>query len=117
MTIRRLQRSEWGEFCRHASHGHFAGKHASIEIFSLEFGAQLEAQHQPWIGMAYDPQRDFLELIAGDLDHLVNRPRELYVDETLPDLISMEIVDEDGVRQIVTLRDPVMLPPPTTSGW
>jgi hypothetical protein len=40
------------------------------------------------------------------------RPRELYVDEELLGIVSFQIIDAEGVRQIVTLRDPLMLPGP-----
>jgi hypothetical protein len=109
MSIRRLERNEWRAFCRHASRG-YTGKHTRIEVLSLQSGSQLEAHHLPWIRMAYDPESDVFELVVGDVDHLVRRPRELYVDEGVSDVISLEIVDAEGARQIVTLRDPLMLP-------
>ena len=39
-------------------------------------------------------------------------PRELYVEHNATGLKSMEIIDDAGQRQIVKLRDPIMLPPP-----
>jgi len=62
--------------------------------------------------MSYHPHDDVLELLAGDLDHLICRPRELYVDEAPLGIICLQIVDADGLRQIVTLSDPPMLPKP-----
>jgi hypothetical protein len=53
-----------------------------------------------------------LELLIGELDHLIRAPRELYVDEELLGIVSFQIIDAEGVRQIVTLRDPLMLPGP-----
>ena len=52
-----------------------------------------------------------IEIALDGLDHMVNRPRELYVDVGPGGMISLEIVDGGGVRQIVRLRDPLMLPP------
>jgi hypothetical protein len=34
----------------------------------------------------------------------------LYVDDALPGTVSLQIINAEGVRQIVTLRDPLMLP-------
>jgi hypothetical protein len=62
--------------------------------------------------MSYDPKSDVLELLLLDLDHLIQAPRELYVDEALLGVVTLQIVNADGVRQIVTFRDPLMLPPP-----
>ena len=66
----------------------------------------------PLLGIVYDSENDVLELLVGDMDHLIGAPRELYVDEELLDIVSFQIVDADGVRQIITLRDPLMLPGP-----
>lgn len=113
MSIRRLERSEWQGFCIWVSHG-FVGKAVAIEVTSLEFGTQPETQQLPLLGMSYDPKDDVFELIVGEVDHLIRAPREVYVDETpwTTDSITLQIVDADGVRQIVTMRDPLMLPAP-----
>ena len=111
MTIRRLDRSEWGVFCLRATRG-FLGKEVRIETASPEIGFQIEVRRLPLVGMSYDPQSDVLELLLRDLDHLIQAPRELYVDEALFGVVTLEIVNADGVRQIVTFRDPLMLPPP-----
>jgi hypothetical protein len=110
MSIRRLERNEWQGFCIRVSHG-FVGKAVAIEVTSLEFGAQPETQRLPLLGMSYDPQDDVFELIVGEVDHLILAPREIYVDETPSvDSFMLQIIDADGVRQIVTMRDPLMLP-------
>lgn len=44
------------------------------------------------------------------LDHLIRKPKEVYVDEDVGGLTSVEIVREDGSRDIVKLRDPLLLP-------
>jgi hypothetical protein len=114
MTIRRLERSEWRGFCIRASRGSL-GKHVRIEVASLQIGFQLEAHRLPLLGISYDPKSDVLELLVGELDHLIYAPRELYVDEGVFDMISLQVIDADGVRQIVTFRDPLMLPAPQPS--
>ena len=113
MTIRRLERSEWTGFCLRASRG-FIGKHVQIEIASLQIGSQFEVHRLPLLGMAYDPKSDVLELLIGELDHLVRCPREFYVDEELLGVVSLQIIDAEGIRQIITLRDPLMLPAPAS---
>ncbi len=109
MTIRKLERSDWGWYCIRASRV-FIGKQADIEVSSLDVGSQTEARRLPLIGMSYDPKSDVLTLLVGDLSHTIHAPRELYVDEEPLGLIAFQIVDADGVRQIVTLREPLMLP-------
>jgi hypothetical protein len=43
---------------------------------------------------------------------LIPKPREIYSDGSAGELTSLEILDAKGVRQIVKLREPLMLPPP-----
>jgi hypothetical protein len=90
----------------------FLGKQVEIEVASLQFGFQLEARRLPLLGMSYDPRSDILQLLVGELDHLIRAPRELYVDEAPLGIVCLQIVDAEGVRQIVTLSDPLMLPAP-----
>ena len=114
MTIRRLQRDDWSGFCIHVTRG-FLGKRVGIEVTSLQIGFQPEARRLPLIGISYDPKSDVLELLLGELEHLIRAPREFYVDEELLGITSLQIIDAEGVRQIVTLRDPLMLPGSTAS--
>jgi Family of unknown function (DUF5335) len=51
-----------------------------------------------------------LELLLGELEHLIRAPREFYVDEEPLGITSLQIIDAEGVHQILTLRDPLMLP-------
>jgi hypothetical protein len=111
MTIRRLDRTDWTGFCLHVSRG-LQGKWADIEIASLQIGAQLGARRLPLIGMSYDPRDDVLQLIVEGLEHLIRAPCEFYVDEQPLGPVIMQIVDADGVSQIITLRDPLLLPRP-----
>ena len=54
-------------------------------------------------------------VLLGELEHLIRAPREFYVDEEPLGITSLQIIDAEGVRQIVTLRDPLMLPGSTAS--
>jgi hypothetical protein len=114
MTIRRLERNDWMGFCLRASRG-LSGKWADIERASLRGGAQLEARRLPLIAISYDPRSDVLELLVGELEHLIREPREFYVDEEWFGIVSLQIIDAEGVRQIVTLCEPPLLPRPAAS--
>jgi len=61
----------------------------------------------------YGTKNDLIEIAVDDLDHIVHKPREIYVDEGPTGLISLELLDSDAVQHIVRFRDPLMLPPPT----
>ena len=51
----------------------------------------------------------------GD-DHMIRKPGEVYADSANGALLSFEIIDADGVSQIILLREPLMLAPPTATG-
>jgi hypothetical protein len=41
---------------------------------------------------------------------LIHKPRELYVEEEGGELSSLEVIDEDGIRSIIKLKDMLVLP-------
>ena len=111
MAISKLEKSAWHPYFDNVSKI-LDGKRAEVEVASLKIGAQIEAEWLPLLGIVYDPKDDIVEVVLEGLDHLIYKPREVYVDQEVVELSSMEVIDADGVRQIIKLRDPLMLPPP-----
>jgi hypothetical protein len=110
----KLEKSQWRAYFDRMSKA-LVGKRAEIEVASLKLGDQIEAEWLPLFGITYDPKDDILEIALDEVDHLINKPREVYVEEESLELTSLEVVDADDVRQIVVLRDPLMLPAPAQS--
>lgn len=113
MTIRKLEKSEWQTFFD-AMSKFLAGNVAQIEVAALNLGDQTEAEWLPLIGITYDPRDDVVEVALEEFDHLINKPREIYVDSEADGLARLEIVDADGVRHIIQLKEELMLPAPQT---
>jgi hypothetical protein len=111
MTIQKLERDEWNGLCLRVTR-YCSGMQAMLEVMSVELGCQIEVHRSPMIGMSYDPRSDVMEFLIGDLDHLIRAPRELYFDDAPLGSVALQIVDAEGVRQIVTLQYPPMLPSP-----
>jgi hypothetical protein len=111
MAIRKIDKDEWLIFCAFVTRG-LLGKRAEIEVASLALGARIEAEWLPFLGIDYDPRNDIIEIALDGLDHLVRNPLELYFDEDPIGMTSLQVIDGDGVRQIILLRDPLMLPSP-----
>jgi hypothetical protein len=111
MAVRKLEKTEWRPFFDWVSKG-LVGKRAEIEIASLSLGSQIEAEWLPLLGVSYDPKNDILEIAVDGLDHMISRPQELYVDDSAGILTSFEVIDGDGVSQIIQLREPLLLPAP-----
>jgi hypothetical protein len=111
MTTRKLDKKEWHAFFDGVTKL-LEGKQAEIEVASLRLGDQIQAEWLPLIGITYDPQDDIIEVALEGLDHLIAKPRVISIEDGPEGIVALEIVDADDVRQIVKLRDPVLLPAP-----
>jgi hypothetical protein len=111
---KQLEKSQWRAYFDRMSKT-LVGKRAEIEVASLKLGDQIEAQWLPLLGISYDPKNDIIEIALEGVDHLIHKPREIYVEQEGLELSSLEVIDAEGVRQIVVLRDPMMLPAPAQS--
>jgi hypothetical protein len=109
MPSRRLEKDQWQTYCERVSRG-LTGKRIDIEVAALDVGDQIQAEHVPVLGIAYDPKNDLVEVALEGLDHLIRHPREISIEEGTRGLISMEVVDADQTRQILKFEDPLMLP-------
>ena len=114
MTIRKLEKREWRPYLDRVSKG-LVGKRAEIEVASLALGDQILAEWLTLFGITYDPKDDIVEIALDGVDHLITKPQEVYVDEGPLGVSSVEIIDAAGVRQIIKLRDPLMLPAPSAA--
>jgi hypothetical protein len=109
--VKKLEKSIWRPYFDGVSKV-LAGKQAEIEVAALNLGDQVEVEWLPLLGITYDPKDDLIEIALEGVDHMIRNPREVWVEADGLDLSGIEIVDADGVRQIVKLRDPLMLPAP-----
>src|SRR3981081_4192477 len=107
----KLEKSIWRPYFDSVSKV-LTGKCAEIEVAALNLGDQIEAEWLPLLGITYDPKDDLIEVALEGVDHLIPRPREIWVEAEGFNLSSIEVIDANGVRQIVVLRDPLMLPAP-----
>lgn len=112
MSIVKLEKSAWHPYFDGVSKVAGGSKRAEVEVASLNLGDQIEAQWLPLKGIVYDPKDDLIEVVLEGLDHLISKPRQVFIDQEAVVLRSLEVIDENGVRQIIKLRDPLMLPPP-----
>ena len=85
---------------------------AEVEATALPIGVQAVAEWLPILGIVYDRKNDLIEIAFEEIDHMIAAPKEIYVDEGPMGLESVEIVGRDGIRHIVQLRNPLLLPAP-----
>ncbi|TWA95863.1 DUF5335 domain-containing protein [Bradyrhizobium stylosanthis] len=111
---KKLEKSQWSGYFDLISKA-LTGKRAEIEVASLNHGDQIEAEWLPFHGISHDPRNDVVALALEGHDHLIHKPKEIYIEGEGVHLNSLEVIDADDVRQIVLLRDPLMLPAPTAA--
>jgi hypothetical protein len=102
--------SEWRPFFDRMSKA-LVGKWAEIDVASLDLGDQIVAEWIPILGITYDAKDDLLDVALDRASHLIRHPQDIVVEETSAGLLSVAVVDEDGVRHIVRLKEPLMLRP------
>src|ERR1700726_2863504 len=114
VEIMKLEKSQWRGYFDRVSKA-LVSKRAEIEVASLKLGDQIEAEWLPLLGISYDPKDDIIEIALEGVDHLIPKPREVYVEENGLELSSLEVIDAEGTHQIIVLKDPMMLPGPAQS--
>jgi hypothetical protein len=105
--------SEWRSFFDRLSK-ELLGKWVEIEVASLDLGDQITVEWIPMFGITYDSKDDLLDVALDRVDHLIWHPKEIVVEEGPTGVMSVAIVDKEGVRQVVKMREPLMLPAPST---
>jgi hypothetical protein len=109
MALVKLDKAVWHRYFDQMSKSLLVGKEVEIDVTGMKIGAQIE---QEWIqlqGMVYDHKDNLLEILVEGLDHLIHKPKEIYIDHTALGLSSMEVIGDDDVREVIRLREPLML--------
>ncbi|RMD71308.1 MAG: hypothetical protein D6819_02030 [Gammaproteobacteria bacterium] len=109
MALRKLEKSEWEAYFDNFSKDQSV-KLGEVEVLAKSIGAQIEDEWMPIVGLAYDPKDDEFEVITEIFDHHIRHPREIWVDEDIDGLKTVEVVQEDGTKNVIELRRPPALP-------
>jgi hypothetical protein len=111
MPLTKLEKAKWSPFLDYLSKA-LEGSLVEIEAASLSLGDQEQSKWLPLSGLTYDPKDDLIDIAIEGLDHMIHRPSDIFVEQGVASLASVEIIDADGVRQIVRFKEPLMLPSP-----
>ena len=103
-----VPQAEWRPFFDRMSKA-LLGKRAEIEVASLDLGDQIIAEWIPLLGITYDTKDDLLDVALDRSNHLIRHPRDIVVEETPTGLASVAVLDTEGARQIVRLKEPLVL--------
>jgi hypothetical protein len=78
---------------------------ADVELLAQEWGDQLEAEGAHLVGVTYDPKENALELTFEAGQHRTYHPAEVWtVEETDGFVKAIEVVHDDGAREVVRVR-------------
>lgn len=111
MPTRKIDKAQWRDFLDGVTQD-LVGAQAEIAVDGLALGSQIEAEWLGLFGLNYDPRADVIEVALDGLDHMIHAPRELWVNIDDKGLLTLEIVSADEIRQIIRLREPLLLAAP-----
>lgn len=81
-----------------------------LSIMGEKIGVQPETEGSALIGISYDPEDEVFEIATPNVSHRVTNPEEIYVREEAGRLSSVEIISEDGTKQLIELQPLPSLP-------
>jgi hypothetical protein len=111
MALEQLDPAQWKAFFDRVSK-ELGAKQVEIEVAGLDIGDEIEAEWIPFTGVSYDPKDNVLSIFSDRMEHMIHKPREIWVDFAVDGLHSMEVVDADDRKQIILLKDDLALPAP-----
>ena len=109
MKTKKIEKTQWESYFDSITN-FLKGKVATIDVTSLDIGDQLQANEVALFGLTYDPKNDLFEVSLEGLDHLILQPKEIYVLNGEDGIEAIEIVTNKGVKQVITLKQALMLP-------
>jgi len=111
MALEKLDPAQWKEFFDRVSK-ELGAREVEIEVAGLDIGDEIEAEWIPFTGVSYDPRDDVLSVFSDRIEHMIRKPREVWVDFGVDGLHSLEVMDADNHKQIILLRNDLALPAP-----
>ncbi len=109
MTTRKLESPEWQRYFDEVSK-HLPTMRVGISIMGENIGVQPESEGSLLVGVSYDSNDDVFSVDAANISHRVPKPKEIFVREQAGRLSSIEVIEQDGTKQIIELRPLPSLP-------
>lgn len=103
-----IHKAEWKAFFDHLSNT-LTGKWAEVEVASLDLGDQIVAEWVPMYGITYESKDDLLDVAFDRFNHFIRHPQDIVVEEDATGIHSVAVVDREGEKQVVRLKEPLLL--------
>lgn len=104
MAIQEIKKEDWCS-CFSRLHNEKKCHRVQIEAISKEMGDQLNAEWDQLEEIAYDAGRDEVEIVTPTIGHLIKKPKELFIDDNLNGDTVIEVISEQDVKYIISLRE------------
>lgn len=108
----KLEPTDWKHYFERVS-ALLEGERVDIDVASLPLGSQPLARWLPLLGLMFDEKDQLISIMAEGMDHMIRRPREVFTQTQGIDLLSLEVIDENGNTHLIRFGKPLLLPPPT----
>jgi hypothetical protein len=106
MSIRELPKAEWGAFFDQVE-ALLRSSVVQVDAAGLELGDRIAAQWTRLAGISYDAGKDALEIWVYGGERRIDRPARIRLRHDEEWLQSIEIVDREGRRDDIVLREPL----------
>ena len=90
MALTQLAKPHWKDYFDRVSKV-LGSKLVELEVSSLGLGDQLELDWVPLIGLSYDPKSDILAVMVEGIEHNIQHPQQIYVEQDVETLHSIEV--------------------------
>jgi hypothetical protein len=119
MSYENIQRPTWKIFFDNVSRT-LEGQAADVQVIGVEEGDQVSGEWLRLDGLTYEPQDDALFIYAHaeperHVEHTIREPKEVYADVGDQGISQLVIIEANGRKQMLTLRNPLRLPPNAAS--
>ncbi len=115
MQTQEIQRAEWNRFFDSFSKQH-EGWLATLELFSLELGAQEEAHELPFegISLAKDAQSESVVISLSQtsedhVTHMIQQPTHIWLQQTNEGTDTSLQIEADNSKALLSFRSPIRM--------
>jgi hypothetical protein len=109
MAVKKLDQARWGTYFDQFSK-HLPAQLAEVMVESLKLGSQVEAEWLRIFSVNYDHKDNIIIVSLDGLEHIIHRPKTIFIDDSDGLVTSFEVIDVDDTHHLVQLRKPLAQP-------
>jgi len=109
MAVKKLEKGHWGTYLDQFSK-QLPVQLAEVMVESLKLGSQVEAKWLRVFSVNYDHKDDIIVISLDGLEHIIHRPKTIFIDDSDGIVTSLEVIDVDDTHHLVQFRKPLAQP-------